>query len=149
MIGVALAFLRPFLMPIAAGAAILFGGIAAWEAVQIHGLPLFGGGLKAEVASLRSEIDDPNTGYKIRLHDAERNVLDLRASLDEQSAAVRALGEAGAKAAADAAKAVGDARALGAAANRTVAAIMAARPMAVPGACMDSDVDRLILETIQ
>ena len=43
-------------LPLALAAALLLGGGLAWQSVRIDGLPLLGGGLKAQIASLQAAV---------------------------------------------------------------------------------------------
>jgi hypothetical protein len=62
--------------------------VTAYQAIQIHGWPIFGGGLKAEVASLDKQINDPDTGYLVRIHDIGRNSAALDAGLQKCNASI-------------------------------------------------------------
>jgi len=100
-------------------------------------------GLKREVTARTAERDAAIANYAR----CQSNRITLETALASQNAAVVAMRDADAQQAADAAKAVSEARRATDDANRRVARIMAARPSGA--ACVADDADRLILETVR
>jgi hypothetical protein len=109
--------------------------------------------IKGQLAHARAAQIDPASGaaWKGEALGARRDLADCRANagrlqgaIDRQNAAVRAMGEAGARAAAAAQLAIDRARAEGAGERATAAAILAARQ----GARSCADADALILRSL-
>ena len=101
------------------------------------------GGLKGQAIKLTAERNATIVNYTR----CQANEVALTTALSRQNDAVAALRDADAQQAADAAKAVSEARRATDDANRRVARIMAARPSGA--ACVADDADRLILETVR
>ena len=68
---------------------------AGVQTARIEGVPLVGGGLKAQVSELRDSIENPSTGYIVRLHIAEDNARTYKRGLETCNASIDALGAAG------------------------------------------------------
>lgn len=100
-------------------------------------------GLKHKIGKLTAERDAAIANYAR----CQSNRITLETAVSSQNAAVVAMRDADAQQAADAAKAVSEARRATDDANRRVARIMAARPSGA--ACVADDADRLILETVR
>lgn len=132
--------------PIATGAAALLLVVVIHQAVEIHGLPIFGGGLKAEVATLRARIDDPQTGYVHQIAVCHVNEATILQAIEKQNAAMFvAAREAEAIKFKTAAAAAAAERAL-AAANRRVGQILSQHAREGESSC--DAADRVILESL-
>lgn len=92
-----------------AGAVLIPISIA--QHVEIHGWPFVGGGLRDQVASLESSINDPETGHVVEKDRLKQSVKYCEASLARQNQGVKDWKAAADTNAALAEKALADAKA--------------------------------------
>lgn len=128
----------------AALALLVFGAV---QTIRIEGMPLFGGGYRAEVAELHDRIENPKTGYIHNLDVAEGNVLGLRTAIGEQNGKIEALAIAGQRLKDEAQRNVDAARAKLAAAQRRMTALLSSQRR--PGETACAHASRLIDEAIR
>jgi len=88
-----MAFIPAFLasklaLPVVGAAAVGLGLWAGLEAIEIHGVPIIGGGLKEQVSTLSDSINNPDTGYIHRLDVAKLNVATLQKGLDTANGSI-------------------------------------------------------------
>ena len=82
--------------------------VCVTQAIEIHGWPIFGGGLKADIAALTDRIENPKNGYIANQSKLQNGLNDCNASIDNAAAKGRQQG-AKAQAEVDAKKAGTDA----------------------------------------
>lgn len=105
--------------------------------------------ITAERGALHRAINDPDTGYVVRLNTCRTTAASLEQAIEDQNARVRAQAEESARRVAAAEAAVGRARAETEAANARVAAFLSAAPQGATVCERVEDVDRRFLEMLR
>lgn len=105
--------------------------------------------LKTQVSTLDKQINDPETGFAIRLANCRQNVSNLRTGINEQNASIAANAARGATAVAEAAQAVAEAQNKTAKAQRQAADILSRPPSGSTVCEQVEDIDRRIMGSLK
>ena len=126
----------------ASAVALCLGVALALSAAQKHQM-------EGDRAKLDAAINNPQTGYVVRLAQCRANVTDLEQSIEQQNARISAVEAGSAQRIATAETAVQRAREATRAANTRVTAILSAAPKGATVCERVEDVDRRFLEMLK
>lgn len=131
---------------IATGAAVLVC-VALGVALVIEHVEV--GSLNSQIADLNQQINDPKTGYIVRLSQSEANTTTLKAAIDDANAKVDALASESAQKLADAQVQVEAARGETVAATVRATQILDFKPTSTDGCKALGQVDKQFTESLK